>query len=61
MHLYDFMYSYQLIIIYTQLYGLKKLFLFNNHLFAHIYGFKYFNQIQIIHISLYIYESKYSN
>ena len=37
LQLYDINYSYIILIIYVQLYGLKKLFLFNNHLFAHSY------------------------
>ena len=45
------MYFYLIQIIYTQLYGFKKLFLFNNnneHLFTQLYGFEYSYLIQII-------------
>ena len=43
--MYGFKYSFLILIIYTQLYGLKQLFLFNN---KQLYGFKYSYQTPII-------------
>ena len=46
--LYDLKYACVILIIYKQLCRLKLLFLFNNHLFSRLNGFKYFYLTSII-------------